>query len=88
MASGGKNVSSKLETEEKDEGVSATALAVGAAVGVAMAAWGIVLWFGSSDPQPEQKMKMMKAPGRDGYIPRPDFEESPKTYFRNLRDKN
>ncbi|KAL8531511.1 hypothetical protein ACS0TY_008196 [Phlomoides rotata] len=88
MASGGKNVSSKLETEEKDEGVSATALAVGAAVGVAMAAWGIVQWFGSSDPQPEQKIKMMKAPGRDGYkIPRSPFEESPKTYFRNLRDK-
>ncbi|KAL8549262.1 hypothetical protein ACS0TY_008202 [Phlomoides rotata] len=84
------NVSSKLETEEKDEGISATALAVGAAVGVAaLAAWGIVKWLGSSDPQPEQKIKMMKAPGRDGYmIPRSYFEESPETYFRNLRHKN
>ncbi|KAL8531512.1 hypothetical protein ACS0TY_008197 [Phlomoides rotata] len=33
MSSGGRNVSSKLETEEKDEGISATAMAVGAAGG-------------------------------------------------------
>ncbi|KAA0034482.1 hypothetical protein E5676_scaffold475G00220 [Cucumis melo var. makuwa] len=29
--------------------------------------------------------KMMKAPGKDGYIPRAAFEKNPAAYFRNLR---
>ncbi|KAL0446979.1 UNVERIFIED_CONTAM: hypothetical protein Slati_1825800 [Sesamum latifolium] len=85
---GAGNHSSTPDMEEKDEdtGATATAVAVGAAAGVAaLAAWGISKWFGSSEP-PRQE-KMMKAPGRDYYMPRKDFVENPSGYFRDLRGK-
>ncbi|KAL2519243.1 Uncharacterized protein Adt_15490 [Abeliophyllum distichum] len=44
------------------------------------------------DPKPEteeeKKKKMMKAPGRRPYkIPRDEFEENPRDYFRKLRGR-
>ncbi|VVB09302.1 unnamed protein product [Arabis nemorensis] len=51
------------------------AIAVGAVVGLAS-------WLCSSS-----KEKMMKAPGKDGYIPRNAFKNNPKGYFKDLRKK-
>lgn len=51
---------------------------------VAFAAWGISKLMGDSG---ESNNKMMKKPGADGYMRRSEFEESPSTYFRDLRGK-
>ncbi|KAL6577747.1 hypothetical protein OROMI_010075 [Orobanche minor] len=91
MGSGGGNSSSsKAETAEKDKDRGATAMAVAAAavVGVAaVAAWGLSKLLGSSEPEPPHGQKMMKAPGRDYFMPKNDFEKNPSDYFRDLRGK-
>lgn len=75
--------SSKATMEEKEEegGVMETLVAVGAAVGVAAVAWwGLSKLFGGSGE------KMMKATGKEYYMPRKDFESSPADWFRNHRN--
>lgn len=90
MASRGGNSSSKAGVQEKDkdkdQSLTATDVAMGAGL-AALAVWGISKWFGNSEPEPEPNQKMMKAPGRPGYIPRDGFEKDPSAYFKGLREK-
>ncbi|KAJ8630949.1 hypothetical protein MRB53_024272 [Persea americana] len=69
----------KKESSDADE-ESRTALAVGALVVLAAGAIYMLLVSGGK--------KMMKAPGRDGFIPRDGFERDPRAYFRDLRKGN
>ncbi|CAN8288032.1 unnamed protein product [Cochlearia groenlandica] len=48
---------------------------------------GLLAWAGSSSDDNGPKEKMMKAPGKNGYISRKDFENNPKDYFKNLHGK-
>ncbi|XXG52430.1 hypothetical protein AAC387_Pa03g0775 [Persea americana] len=59
-----------------------TALAVVAFVGLAAGAIYKLCASGASD----SNKKTTKAPGRDGFIPRHDFEHNPN--FRGLRKRN
>ncbi|XXG74085.1 hypothetical protein AAC387_Pa07g2895 [Persea americana] len=72
----------KKESSDADEELS-TALAVGASVVLAAGAIYMLLVSGSDSGK-----KMMKAPGRDGFIPRDGFERDPRAYFRDLRKGN
>ncbi|KAL6566430.1 hypothetical protein OROGR_002045 [Orobanche gracilis] len=90
----GRNTSSsKAEMAEKDKdrgAAAAIAMAVGVAAVVgaaAVAAWGLSKLLGSTEPEPPHGQKMMKAPGRDYFMPRNDFEKNPSDYFRDLRGK-
>ncbi|KAL9262576.1 hypothetical protein AKJ16_DCAP01733, partial [Drosera capensis] len=59
---------------------------VGAIAGAAVALFGI--WSqlsGSALASASDADRMMKAPGKDEYIKRADFERDPKSYFRDLR---
>ncbi|KAJ8635124.1 hypothetical protein MRB53_009391 [Persea americana] len=78
--------------EEKKEAtaseVASTALAVGASVGLAAGAIYALLGSGSSNSvsNENENKKMMRAPGKNGEtMPRDDFEDNPKGYFRDLR---
>lgn len=53
-------------------------------IGVVGAVVGLLWWIGSGSKKEE---KMMKAPGKDGYIVRRDFENNAKDYFKDLRGK-
>ncbi|KAL2546606.1 Uncharacterized protein Fot_15839 [Forsythia ovata] len=85
----------KPEMEEENNVASilgAVTAAVGVAAGVALVARG--LWnlaYPDPDPKPEtekeKKKKMMKAPGRNYKMPRDEFEENPRDYFRGLRGR-
>nr|DAD31529.1 TPA_asm: hypothetical protein HUJ06_010380 [Nelumbo nucifera] len=73
---------------------AALAVAVGAAVGTALVGWGLSQTATGSESKQEDEddhhhltQKMMKQPGRDGYMPRANFEENPRNYFRELRGK-
>ncbi|KAG8366486.1 hypothetical protein BUALT_Bualt17G0085000 [Buddleja alternifolia] len=70
-ASTPENGSTKKDEEELKN------LAIGA--GLLLAAWVVSTIFGGS-------RKTMKAPGRDYYIFRDEFEDDPAAYFRRLRD--
>ncbi|VVB09304.1 unnamed protein product [Arabis nemorensis] len=58
-------------------GIIGIAIAVGGIVGLAS-------WLGSSSKEKGPEEKMMKAPGKDGYIPRNAFKNNPKDYFKDL----
>ncbi|KFK33162.1 hypothetical protein AALP_AA6G338500 [Arabis alpina] len=61
-----------------------TILGIAGAVGAVM---GLASWLGSSSKEKGPQEKMMKAPGKDGYIHRNHFESNPKDYFKDLRGK-
>lgn len=73
----------KNKEDEKSE-FGDTATKVIGIVGVVGAVVGLLWWIGSGSKKEE---KMMKAPGKDGYIVRRDFENSAKDYFKDLRGK-
>lgn len=67
--------------------------AVASAAGLGFLSWGISQLFGIwgittifGVPISWVTGKMMKAPGRDGYILRDVFERDPAGYFRNLHN--
>ncbi|XP_048611870.1 probable protein phosphatase 2C 74 [Brassica napus] len=72
----------KNKEDEKSE-FGDTATKVIGIVGVVGAVVGLLWWIGSGSKKEE---KMMKAPGKDGYIVRRDFENSAKDYFKDLRE--
>ncbi|KAL6552753.1 hypothetical protein OROHE_008117 [Orobanche hederae] len=55
--------------------------------GVAVTGFAAVAWWGLSKLLGVSNEKMMKAPGKDYYIPRRDFERNPTDWFRNHRSK-
>ncbi|KAA8532866.1 hypothetical protein F0562_033017 [Nyssa sinensis] len=73
-----------LKMNNKKEEGSTLGKVIGAVAGIAVAAWSLSSLLSGSEA--ESNEKMMKAPGRDGYIPRSDFEKNPKDYFSNLRN--
>ncbi|XAR65304.1 hypothetical protein NMG60_11009384, partial [Bertholletia excelsa] len=75
------NPQRRRDDEDWDGSVVATAM--GVAAGAALMGWGFYKLISSSETSDEKKM--MKAPGRDYYMPRGDFEEDPASYFRDLR---
>ncbi|KAG9441162.1 hypothetical protein H6P81_017016 [Aristolochia fimbriata] len=70
--------STERERKKGDEVLQA----VGVAVGAGLVAWGLYSVLSGSDSTPK---KWMKAPGRDSFILREDFERDPSGYFRGLR---
>ncbi|KAK6931372.1 hypothetical protein RJ641_003165 [Dillenia turbinata] len=68
-----------MKNQEESSGLG-TAMAVGA---IALAGLGLYRLFSG----PEKEKKMMKAPGREFYMRRDDFERDPKAYFRDLHRK-
>ncbi|XAR73227.1 hypothetical protein NMG60_11007131 [Bertholletia excelsa] len=71
----------KKKREEAIEIIKGVGLAVGVIAGVGLLGWGIskLVSLGS------EERKMVKAPGRDRFIFRDEFERDPASYFRNLR---
>uniref|UniRef100_A0A2P2JSK9 Uncharacterized protein n=1 Tax=Rhizophora mucronata TaxID=61149 RepID=A0A2P2JSK9_RHIMU len=55
---------------------------VTAVLGAAALVIGGLLFSGSSTEK-----KTMKKPGRDGRMPRSEFEKDPRSYFQDLRKK-
>lgn len=72
----------EIEKEKKKEMVQAAKVA-GALVVVGLVAWGVLSLFSSGS---SRNKKVMKAPGKNGYIFREDFENDPRSYFKSLRD--
>ncbi|KAF5207337.1 hypothetical protein FRX31_003076 [Thalictrum thalictroides] len=74
----------KLDDKGKQEekmGLGTALLTVGAAIGAALLAWGVSRAFSNDD------VKMMKAPGRDDYMRRRDFQDNPHKYFMICMDR-
>jgi|UniRef100_A0A2N9EUY8 hypothetical protein len=67
------------EPENKAASVAKVALAV---AGAAVAIFSLLSGSGSNTDN-----KTMKAPGKNERIRRKDFEDDPKTYFQDLRNK-
>ncbi|XAR65305.1 hypothetical protein NMG60_11009386, partial [Bertholletia excelsa] len=69
--------------DDQDWDGTLIATAMGVAAGAALLKWGFykVIWGSEAS----EERKMMKAPGRDYYMPRDDFEEDPVSYFHDLR---
>lgn len=80
--SGHGNSSSKTEIKKDREDDIVKAVAA-VAVGV-IVVWGIIKIF-AGDSESRTDRKIMKAPGRNYYIYRDDFEDDPASYFRDLR---
>ncbi|KAJ6813797.1 hypothetical protein M6B38_143245 [Iris pallida] len=77
--------------ESQKSALKASAIAVGtAAVAGAALAWAAASKDASSSGDGDDgDNRMMKAPGRNGeYIRRRQFEDDPKKYFRNQRNKD
>lgn len=72
----------EIEKERKKEMIEAAKVA-GALVAAGVVAWGVSSLFCSGT---SGNKKVMKAPGKNMYIFREDFESDPKGYFRSLRD--
>lgn len=73
------------KTKEKKDKVIEIAKVVGTVAGVAVLAWGIFSILGSTNNNERRRRRMMKAPGRNNYIYRDDFESDPAAYFHGLR---
>lgn len=78
----------KEDEKSKFYDTATTVIGITAAVGAVAV---LLSWIGSgSGLGSEEKCleeKMIKAPGKDGYIFRKDFETNPKDYFKDLRSK-
>ncbi|KAL8106057.1 hypothetical protein AgCh_029741 [Apium graveolens] len=72
----------EIDEKNKKEMVEAAKFA-GALVVAGVVAWGISSLFSSGS---SGNKKVMKAPGKNGYIFRDDFESDPRSYFKSLRD--
>ncbi|OIT00019.1 hypothetical protein A4A49_59881 [Nicotiana attenuata] len=77
----GENVEQLTATNSSEEVIKGVALAAG----VALVGWGLSKLIDGDSNERANNKKMMKAPGRDYYINRDDFERDPSGYFRNLR---
>ena len=71
----------EIEEKRKKE-ITEAAKVAGGLVAAGVIAWGVSSLFSSGS---SGNRKMMKAPGRNGYIYRDDFESNPAGYFRSLR---
>ena len=77
--------STETMTEEREEKAKEIVKAVAVvAAGVGLVAWGICKILGAAETSSNRKM--MKAPGRDYYIFRDEFERDPASHFRSLRE--
>lgn len=72
---------SAAATDSPEEVIQKLALVAG----VALLGWGLNKLIDGDSNERANNKKMMKAPGRDYYIYRDDFERDPTGYFRNLR---
>ncbi|KAG2311495.1 hypothetical protein Bca52824_023052 [Brassica carinata] len=76
----------KEDENSKFYDTATTVIGIAGAVG---AVAGLLSWIGSGSGSEKKFLeeKMMKAPGKDGYIVRKDFETNLKDYFTDLRSK-
>ncbi|GAB4840118.1 hypothetical protein Ancab_020878 [Ancistrocladus abbreviatus] len=68
------------QDSEKEPSISAGELIAG----IAVAGAGLIIWGLFSSSGGSGRGKKMKAPGREGFIYRADFERDPAAYFRDL----